>query len=38
LLASRTFASPCGSKLRSLGHYPMHGFEQPQEVYGLPED
>ena len=38
LLASRAFASPCGSKLRSLGHYPMHGFEQPQEVYGLPED
>ena len=38
LLASRAFASPCGSKLRSIGHYPMHGFDQPQEVYGLPED
>lgn len=37
LLASKAFASPCGSKLRSLGHYPMHGFDQPQEVYGLPE-
>jgi adenylate cyclase len=38
LLASRTFASPCGSKLVSLGHYPMHGFDQPQEVFGLPEE
>jgi adenylate cyclase len=37
LLASKVFASPCGSKLVPLGHYPMHGFEQPQEVYGLPE-
>jgi adenylate cyclase len=37
LLASRAFASPCGSKLVPLGHYPMHGFDQPQEVYGLPE-
>jgi len=37
LLSSRTFASPCGSKLVPLGHYPMHGFDQPQEVYGLPE-
>jgi adenylate cyclase len=38
LLASKAFASPCGSKLVPLGHYPMHGFDQPQEVYGLPED
>jgi adenylate cyclase len=38
LLASKTFASPCGSKLLPLGHYPMHGFDQPQEVYGLPEE
>jgi adenylate cyclase len=38
LLASRAFASPCGSKLVPLGHYPMHGFDQPQEVYGLPEE
>lgn len=37
LLASKAFASPCGSKLISLGHYPMHGFDQAQEVYGLPE-
>ena len=37
LLASKAFASPCGSKLVQLGHYPMHGFDQPQEVYGLPE-
>jgi adenylate cyclase len=38
LLASRAFASPCGSKLVPRGHYPMHGFDQPQEVYGLPEE
>ena len=38
LLASRAFASPCGSKLVPLGHYPMHGFDQPQEVFGLPEE
>ncbi len=37
LLSSKVFASPCGSKLVPLGHYPMHGFDQPQEVYGLPE-
>lgn len=37
LLASKMFASPCGSKLVPLGHYPMHGFDTPQEVYGLPE-
>jgi len=38
LLASRAFASPCGSKLVPLGHYPMHGFDQPREVFGLPEE
>ena len=38
LLASRAFASPCGSKLVPLGHYPMHGFDAPQEVFGLPEE
>jgi adenylate cyclase len=38
LLASKAFASPCGSKLVPLGHYPMHGFDQAQEVYGLPEE
>jgi adenylate cyclase len=38
LLASKVFASPCGSKLVPLGHYPMHGFDQPQEVFGLPEE
>lgn len=38
LLASKAFASPCGSKLVPLGHYPMHGFDQPQEVFGLPEN
>jgi adenylate cyclase len=38
LLTSRAFASPCGSKLVPLGHYPLHGFDQPQEVFGLPEE
>lgn len=38
LLASKAFASPCGSKLKPLGRYPMHGFDEPQEVYGLPEE
>jgi adenylate cyclase len=38
LLTSKVFASPCGSKLRPLGRYPMHGFDDPQEVYALPEE
>lgn len=38
LLTSKAFASPCGSKLKPLGHYALHGFDEPQEVYGLPED
>ncbi len=38
LLASRAFASPCGSKLKPLGRYALHGFDDPQEVFGLPED
>jgi adenylate cyclase len=38
LLTSRAFASPCGSKLKPLGRYALHGFDDPQEVYGLPEE
>jgi adenylate cyclase len=36
LLASRAFASPCGSTLAPLGKYDLRGFDEPQEVYGLP--
>ena len=36
LLASRAFASPCGSTLVPLGKYDLRGFDDPQEVYGLP--
>lgn len=37
LLASRQFASVCGSRLKFLGSYPVRGFDQPQDVFGLPE-
>jgi adenylate cyclase len=36
LLASARFASPCGSKLISVGHYRLRGFSQPQEIFALP--
>jgi adenylate cyclase len=36
LLASRAFASPCGSTLVPLGKYDLRGFDQPEEVFGLP--
>jgi adenylate cyclase len=36
LLTSARFASPCGSQLVSLGHHPMRGLSQPQEIFGLP--
>jgi len=36
LLASRAFASPCGSKLVPLGKYDLRGFDEPAEVFGLP--
>src|SRR6185369_7903606 len=36
LLASKAFASPCGSTLVELGQYDLRGFDEPQEVYGLP--
>ena len=37
LLASKAFASPCGSMLVPLGRYDLKGFPDPQEIYGLPE-
>jgi adenylate cyclase len=37
LLSSRVFASPCGSKLVPLGRFPLHGFPEPQEIFGLPD-
>lgn len=37
LIASRALASPCGSKLVSLGKYELRGFAKPQEVFGLPD-
>jgi adenylate cyclase len=36
LLTSARFASPCGSKLVSLGRHPVKGFADPQEIFGLP--
>jgi len=36
LLASRAFASPCGSTLMPLGDYVLRGFDEPQKVYGMP--
>ena len=37
LLASRQFASVCGSRLKFLGTHPVRGFAEPQDVFGLPE-
>jgi adenylate cyclase len=37
LLASKQFASPCGSKLVPLGRFELAGFPEAQEIYGLPE-
>jgi len=36
LVASARFASPCGSKLVSIGHYRIRGMAQAQEVFTLP--
>jgi adenylate cyclase len=36
LLTSARFASPCGSKLVSLGRHPLKGITDPQEIFGLP--
>jgi adenylate cyclase len=38
LLASKAFASPCGSMLVPLGKFQLAGFPEPQEIYGLPDD
>ncbi len=38
LAASSAFAEHCGDALVPLGHFSMKGFEEPQEVFGLPED
>jgi adenylate cyclase len=37
LLASKAFASPCGSMLTPLGKFELAGFPDPQEIYGLPD-
>jgi len=36
LLTSATFASPCGSKLVSVGRHRLKGIAEPQELFGLP--
>ena len=36
IIASKQFASVCGSKLRPLGAHHLRGFAEKQEVYGLP--
>jgi adenylate cyclase len=38
LLSSRAFASPCGTRLEPMGTFELRGFDQPQQVFGLPED
>lgn len=37
LLASAEFASPCGSKLVSIGRHELRGISRPQELFVLPE-
>jgi adenylate cyclase len=37
LLASARFATPCGSRLRSIGRHELRGFAEPQEIFTLPE-
>jgi adenylate cyclase len=37
LLASKAFASPCGSMLVPLGKFDLPGFPEPEEIYGLPD-
>jgi adenylate cyclase len=37
LLTSARFASPCGSKLISLGHHRLKGITAPQEIFAPPE-
>jgi adenylate cyclase len=38
LLASAGFASPCGSKLVSIGRHRLRGMAQAQEIFALPPD
>jgi adenylate cyclase len=38
LLTSRQFASVCGSRLKFLGSYPVRGFDDAQDVFGLPDN
>src|SRR6201999_3936755 len=35
LLASKTFASPCGSMLVPIGDYELQGFPKSQAIYAL---
>jgi adenylate cyclase len=37
LLVSAAFARAAGRPLISLGRFPLRGFDEPQEVFGLPE-
>jgi len=36
VLTSASFASPCGSKLVSVGRHRLKGIGDPQELFGLP--
>jgi adenylate cyclase len=36
LVASTRFASPCGSRLRSIGRHELRGIAEPEEVFSLP--
>jgi adenylate cyclase len=38
LLSSRAFASPCGTRLAPMGTHELRGFDEAQEVFGLPDD
>lgn len=37
LLASARFASPCGSRLKSIGHHALRGIAEEQEIFTLPQ-
>ena len=37
LVASAAFAAHCAEDLVLLGHFSFKGFDEPQEVFGLPE-
>jgi len=38
VLVSRAFAEAAGMPLVSLGSYPIRGFREEEEVFGIPED